>query len=81
MGFCLFSNAAIAAYYALEQLGINRVAILDWDVHHGNGTQEIVENHHKIAYCSLHQFPCYPGTGNAEEQGKYNNVLNFPCVW
>ena len=78
MGFCLFSNAAIAAYYALEQLGINRVAILDWDVHHGNGTQEIVENHQKIAYCSLHQFPCYPGTGKAEEQGKYNNVLNLP---
>lgn len=78
MGFCLFSNAAIAAYYALEQPGINRVAILDWDVHHGNGTQEIVENHQKIAYCSLHQFPCYPGTGNAEEQGKYNNVLNLP---
>lgn len=78
MGFCLFSNAAIAAYYALEQLGVNRVAILDWDVHHGNGTQEIVENHQKIAYCSLHQFPCYPGTGNAEEQGKYNNVLNLP---
>ena len=78
MGFCLFSNAAIAAYYALEQLGINRVAILDWDVHHGNGTQEIIENHPQIAYCSLHQFPCYPGTGKAEEQGKYNNVLNLP---
>lgn len=78
MGFCLFSNAAIAAYYALEQLGISRVAILDWDVHHGNGTQEIVENHPQIAYCSLHQFPCYPGTGEASEQGKYNNVLNLP---
>jgi acetoin utilization deacetylase AcuC-like enzyme len=78
MGFCLFSNAAIAAYYALEQPGINRVAILDWDVHHGNGTQEIVENHSQIAYCSLHQFPCYPGTGKASEQGTYNNVLNLP---
>ncbi len=78
MGFCLFSNAAIAAYYALEQPGINSVAILDWDVHHGNGTQEIVENHPQIAYCSLHQFPCYPGTGEAREQGKYNNVLNLP---
>lgn len=78
MGFCLFSNAAIAAYYALEQSGINRVAILDWDVHHGNGTQAIVENHPQIAYCSLHQSPCYPGTGQASEHGKYNNVLNLP---
>jgi acetoin utilization deacetylase AcuC-like enzyme len=78
MGICLFSNAAIAAFYALEQTGINRVAILDWDVHHGNGTQEIVENNPQIAYCSLHQEPCYPGTGKASEQGKYNNVLNLP---
>lgn len=78
MGFCLFSNAAIAAQYALEQPDINRVAILDWDVHHGNGTQAIVENHSQIAFCSLHQSPCYPGTGQASEQGKYNNVLNLP---
>ncbi|AFZ29606.1 histone deacetylase superfamily [Gloeocapsa sp. PCC 7428] len=78
MGFCLFSNAAIAAYYALAQPGINRVAILDWDVHHGNGTQAIVENHPQIAFCSLHQSPCYPGTGYASEQGKFNNVLNLP---
>lgn len=78
MGFCLFSNAAIAAYYALEKPGIDRVAILDWDVHHGNGTQAIVENHPQIAYCSLHQSPCYPGTGQASERGAYNNVLNLP---
>ncbi|PPS45275.1 histone deacetylase [Chroococcidiopsis sp. TS-821] len=78
MGFCLFSNAAIAAHYALEQPNINRVAILDWDVHHGNGTQAIVENHPQIAFCSLHQSPCYPGTGHASEQGKFNNVLNLP---
>ena len=78
MGFCLFSNAAIAAYYALEQPGISRVAILDWDVHHGNGTQAIVENHPQIAYCSLHEFPGYPGTGKASEQGAYHNVLNLP---
>jgi acetoin utilization deacetylase AcuC-like enzyme len=78
MGFCLFSNAAITAYYALEKQGINRVAILDWDVHHGNGTQAIVENHPQIAYCSLHQSPCYPGTGAADERGEYNNVLNLP---
>lgn len=78
MGFCLFSNAAIAAYYALTQASINRVAILDWDVHHGNGTEEIVENNANIAYCSLHQSPCYPGTGKASDRGQYNNVLNIP---
>ncbi|MBH8565995.1 histone deacetylase [Nostoc sp. CENA67] len=78
MGFCLFSNAAIAALYALEQPGINRVAVLDWDVHHGNGTQAIVETNPQIAYCSLHQYPCYPGTGKATERGFHNNVLNLP---
>jgi acetoin utilization deacetylase AcuC-like enzyme len=78
MGFCLFSNAAIASVYALAQPGIQRVAILDWDVHHGNGTQDIIENNSQIAYCSLHQSPCYPGTGKATETGKYNNVLNLP---
>ncbi|MDZ8236053.1 MAG: histone deacetylase [Nostoc sp. ChiQUE01a] len=78
MGFCLFSNAAIAAFFALEQPGINRVAILDWDVHHGNGTQAIVETHQQIAYCSVHQYPCYPGTGRVTERGFYNNVLNLP---
>lgn len=78
MGFCLFSNAAIAAFYALQQSGINRVAILDWDVHHGNGTQAIVETHPQIAYCSMHQYPCYPGTGLAKERGFHDNVLNLP---
>ena len=78
MGFCLFSNAAIAANYALKQPGIDKVGILDWDVHHGNGTQAIVETNPQIAYCSLHQFPCYPGTGKASERGDYENVLNLP---
>ncbi|PSF36028.1 histone deacetylase [Aphanothece hegewaldii CCALA 016] len=78
MGFCLFSNAAIASVYALEKPEINRVAILDWDVHHGNGTENIIEDSPHIAYCSLHQFPCYPGTGRASDQGKFNNVLNIP---
>ncbi|MBE9181735.1 histone deacetylase [Oculatella sp. LEGE 06141] len=80
MGFCIFSNAAIAAHYALQQAAVNRVAILDWDVHHGNGTQAIVENNPQIAYCSLHEFPHYPGTGRADERGAYNNVLNLPLA-
>ena len=80
MGFCFFGNAAIAANYALQQPGINRVAILDWDVHHGNGTQALVENNPHIAYCSLHQWPAYPGTGRASETGLHHNVLNIPLA-
>jgi acetoin utilization deacetylase AcuC-like enzyme len=80
MGFCLFSNAAIAAYYALEKPNIKRVAILDWDAHHGNGTQALVENNPQIAYCSLHQFPHYPGSGKASDRGQYNNILNIPMA-
>lgn len=80
MGFCLLSNAAIAAHYALSQPTVKRVAILDWDVHHGNGTQALVENNPQIAYCSLHQSPAYPGTGRASEQGLYQNVLNIPMA-
>ena len=79
MGFCLFSNAAIAAEYALTKPNINRVGILDWDVHHGNGTEAIVQDNPQITYCSLHQHPCYPGTGvNKSKQGKYQNILNLP---
>jgi len=79
MGFCLLSNAAIAAHYALHALAdINKVAILDWDVHHGNGTQHLVENNERIAYCSFHQSPAYPGTGAATETGLHQNVLNIP---
>lgn len=78
MGFCLFANAAIAAIYAVEHLGLSRVSILDWDVHHGNGTQAIVEKHSKIRYCSLHQSPAYPMTGAASETGKFGNILNVP---
>lgn len=79
MGFCLLGNAAIAAHYALACLeGINRVAILDWDVHHGNGTQVLVGDNPNIAYCSFHQFPAYPGTGTAAETGLHHTVLNIP---
>jgi acetoin utilization deacetylase AcuC-like enzyme len=77
MGFCIFSNAAIAATYALAN-GAKRVAILDWDVHHGNGTQAVVETNPQLAYCSLHEFPQYPGTGDATERGAYKNLLNLP---
>ncbi|MEO0868029.1 MAG: histone deacetylase [Cyanobacteria bacterium J06642_11] len=78
MGFCLLSNAAISAHYALDHPQVNRVAILDWDVHHGNGTQQLISNNHHLAYCSLHQMPAYPGTGRADEKGHNNNVLNIP---
>ncbi|MEL6813281.1 MAG: histone deacetylase [Cyanobacteria bacterium J06598_3] len=79
MGFCLLSNAAIAAHYALACLeGVNRVAILDWDVHHGNGTQSLVGDSPDIAYCSFHQSPAYPGTGSVAETGRDHTVLNIP---
>ncbi len=80
MGFCLFSNAAIAANYALMKPGIKRVAIVDWDVHHGNGTEDIIQDNPQIVYCSLHQHPCYPGTGYKSDCGKYNNILNLPMA-
>ncbi|MGL5078945.1 MAG: histone deacetylase family protein [Waterburya sp.] len=81
MGFCLFSNAAIAAEYALTKPGVKRVGILDWDVHHGNGTEAIVRDNPQIAYCSLHQHPCYPGTGeDKNEHGQYQNILNLPMA-
>ncbi len=80
MGFCVFSNAAIAAHYALDLPGIQRVAILDWDVHHGNGTQALVEMQPQLAYCSLHESPQYPGTGAATERGLHGNVLNIPMA-
>jgi acetoin utilization deacetylase AcuC-like enzyme len=79
MGFCLLSNAAIAAIYALAQ-GAQSVAILDWDVHHGNGTQVIAAQIPQIQYCSLHEFPHYPGTGRADETGPFNNLLNLPMA-
>ncbi len=78
MGFCLFNNCAIAANYAAQVKGIERIAILDWDVHHGNGTQHILEAERNMAYCSLHQWPYYPGTGAEHEKGDYKNVLNIP---
>ncbi|MBU6500126.1 MAG: histone deacetylase family protein, partial [Rhodospirillales bacterium] len=80
MGFCLFANAAIAAHHARAQWGVGRVAVVDFDVHHGNGTQEILGSDPLMFYGSSHQFPCYPGTGSAEESGVVGNVVNAPLA-
>ncbi|ARU02635.1 histone deacetylase family protein [Yoonia vestfoldensis] len=77
MGFCFFGNVAIAAKHALDHHGLSRVAIVDFDVHHGNGTQDLVEDDPRILFCSTHQSPLYPGTGAAHETG-VGNVLNVP---
>lgn len=70
MGFCLFNNVAVAAEYALADLGVERVLILDWDLHHGNGTQHSFEAEKRVLYFSTHQYPFYPGTGAATETGR-----------
>lgn len=77
MGFCLFGNVALAAHEALTRNDVERVLIVDWDVHHGNGTQALVERNPAIRFISLHQWPLYPGTGRAEERG-VGNVWNVP---
>jgi acetoin utilization deacetylase AcuC-like enzyme len=78
MGFCLFDNAAIAARYAQDRYGIARAAIVDFDVHHGNGSQEIFWSDKTVMYCSTHQMPLFPGTGAVSESGEYNTVVNAP---
>lgn len=78
MGFCLFGNVAIAAHYARRKHGLQRILIVDWDVHHGNGTQALVENEPDIHFVSMHQWPWYPGTGAADDRGPRSNVWNVP---
>ena len=78
MGFCLFGNVAVAAHYARQRHGAQKVLIVDWDVHHGNGTQALVEHEPDIHFVSMHQWPWYPGTGAAEDRGPHNNVWNVP---
>ncbi|ANL71000.1 deacetylase family protein [Rhizobium phaseoli] len=78
MGFCFFNNAAIAARHAQKRHGAERVAIVDWDVHHGNGTQDIFWDDASVLFCSTHQMPLYPGSGAKEEKGKHNTIVNAP---
>ncbi|MGB2660748.1 MAG: histone deacetylase family protein, partial [Pseudolabrys sp.] len=78
MGFCLFNNAAIAARYAQKSHGAERAAVVDFDVHHGNGSQDIFWSDKSVMYCSTHEMPLYPGTGAIGERGEFNTVVNAP---
>ena len=78
MGFCIYNNVAVGAHYLIEKYKLTKVAIIDFDVHHGNGTQDIFYNNEKVLYISTHQFPFYPGSGTEQEKGKYNNIFNVP---
>jgi acetoin utilization deacetylase AcuC-like enzyme len=78
MGFCIYNNVAVGANYLIEKYKYNKIAIIDFDVHHGNGTQDIFYNNEKVLYISTHQYPYYPGSGSEKEIGKFNNILNIP---
>ena len=78
MGFCIYNNVAVGAIYLIEKYKYKKIAIIDFDVHHGNGTQDIFYDNEKVLYVSTHQYPYYPGSGSNEENGKFNNVLNIP---
>ena len=78
MGFCIYNNVAVGANYLIEKYEYNKIAIIDFDVHHGNGTQDIFYDNEKVLYISTHQYPYYPGSGSEKEKGKYNNIFNIP---
>ena len=80
MGFCLFGNVAVGAHYARAAKKAERILIVDWDVHHGNGTQALVERTANIHFVSMHQWPWYPGTGAAEDRGPHKSVWNVPMA-
>jgi acetoin utilization deacetylase AcuC-like enzyme len=78
MGFCLFGSVGVAAHYARSRHALSRVLIVDWDVHHGNGTQALVQDDADLRYVSMHQWPWYPGTGPADDRGPHGSVRNVP---
>jgi acetoin utilization deacetylase AcuC-like enzyme len=78
MGFCIYNNVAVGANYLIKKYKYNKIAIIDFDVHHGNGTQDIFYNNEKVLYISTHQYPYYPGSGSEKERGKFNNIFNIP---
>jgi len=78
MGFCIYNNVAVGANYLIDKYKLDRIAIIDFDVHHGNGTQDIFYDNKKVLYISTHQYPFYPGSGTEQEKGKYNNIFNIP---
>lgn len=80
MGFCLFGTVAIAARHAMERHGLRRVAVVDFDVHHGNGTQDLLWDEARALFISSHQMPLWPGTGSADERGAHGNVMNVPLA-
>ena len=80
MGFCIFNTVAIAAAYARQKYGVERVAVIDFDVHHGNGTQEMFWSDQNLFFASTHQMPLYPGTGSKSERGEFNNIVNCPLM-
>ena len=78
MGFCIYNNVAVGANYLIKKYGYKKIAIIDFDVHHGNGTQDIFFENKNVLYLSTHQYPFYPGTGSEKEKGKHNNIFNVP---
>ncbi|SMF79899.1 histone deacetylase family protein [Candidatus Pelagibacter sp. HIMB1321] len=78
MGFCIYNNVAVGANYLIEKYKYKKIAIIDFDVHHGNGTQDIFYENEKVLYISTHQYPYYPGSGTEQEKGKFNNIFNIP---